>query len=100
MKQYFVYIMAGKRNGTLYIGVTNDLMRRVLDHKNGEVDGFTKRYGISMLVYYEQTESVHGAIMREKQLKKWERKWKLVLIEERNPDWKDLFEELWPSLRT
>ena len=94
MKQYFVYILASKRNGTLYIGVTNDLLRRVQEHKTGAVEGFSKRYGLSMLVHYEQTEGVQGALMREKQLKKWERKWKLRLIEETNPDWKDLYEEL------
>jgi putative endonuclease len=66
MKQYFVYIMASKRNGTLYIGVTNDIMRRVHEHKNGTVEGFSKRYGTSMLDHYEQTGSIHGAIMREK----------------------------------
>ncbi|MBI5637014.1 MAG: GIY-YIG nuclease family protein [Nitrospinae bacterium] len=94
MKQYFVYIMASKRNGTLYIGMTNNLARRVYEHKNGMVEGFSKRYGITILVYYEHTGSVHGAIMREKQLKKWERKWKLRLIEQGNPDWKDLYDGL------
>jgi putative endonuclease len=94
MRQYFVYIMASKRNGTLYIGVTNNLERRAYEHQNGLVEGFTKKYGIGLLVYYEQTQSVHSAIAREKQLKKWERKWKLRLIEERNPDWNDLSGEL------
>ena len=94
MKQYFVYILASKRNGTLYIGVTNDLMRRMHEHKNGMIEGFSKRYGIHLLVHYEQTENVRSAIMREKQLKKWKRKWKLNLIEKENPGWKDLHDEL------
>jgi len=86
--------MAGKRDGTLYIGVTNDLMRRVCEHKKGMAEGFSKRHGTSVPAYYEQTGSAHGAIMREKPLKKWEGKWKLELIEKRNPDWKDLCVEL------
>ncbi len=94
MKQYFVYILASKRNGTLYIGVTNDLLRRVHEHKTGLVESFSKRYGVCMLVHFEQTQGVQGALMREKQLKKWERKWKLRLIEESNPAWKDLYGEL------
>ena len=94
MNSSYVYIMASKRNGTLYIGVTNDLARRVAEHKNGLVDGFTKRYGVHNLVYFEHTDDVTAAIQREKQLKKWNRKWKLKLIEESNPGWRDLFEEL------
>lgn len=90
-KSYYVYILASKRNGTLYIGVTNDLLRRVYEHKEGRIDGFTKQYSTKMLVYYEATESVMAAITREKQLKKWNRKWKLRLIEEFNPEWKDLY---------
>ncbi len=93
-KLYYVYILTNKRNGTLYIGVTNDLVRRVHEHKEGMVDGFTKRYGTKMLVYYEATESVMAAIAREKQLKKWNRMWKLRLIEEFNPEWKDLYGEI------
>ena len=93
-RQYFVYILASKRNGTLYIGVTNNLLRRVWEHKNGKIDGFTKKYKVHMLVYYEQGGYVVGALDREKQLKKWERKWKLELIEENNPEWKDLYYEL------
>jgi len=94
MKLYYVYILASKRNGTLYIGVTNDLLRRVLQHKNKVVSGFTARYNVNMLVYYEQTENVESAIQREKQLKFWQRKWKLRLIEEFNPEWKDLYIEI------
>ncbi|MBI3140759.1 MAG: GIY-YIG nuclease family protein [Rhodocyclales bacterium] len=91
---YYVYILASGRNGTLYIGVTNDLIRRVWEHKNGAVEGFTKKYDIHHLVYFEQTEDVSSAIQREKQLKKWERKWKLDLIEKTNPYWRDLYEDL------
>jgi len=91
---YYVYIMASKRNGTLYIGVTNDLIKRIYEHKNNLVDGFTKKYRIHNLVYYEQTEDVKSALQREKQLKKWNRKWKIRLIEEMNPEWKDLYDSL------
>lgn len=90
MKTYHVYIMASERNGTLYIGVTNDLIRRVQEHKSGDADGFTKQYGIKHLVFYEETNDVLSAIQREKQLKKWNRLWKLRLIEQQNPTWKDL----------
>jgi putative endonuclease len=83
--------LASKRHGTLYIGVTNDLIKRVYEHKNGFVEGFTKKYGVHMLVYYEQCESIESAIRREKQLKVWHRNWKIRLIEEANPDWKDLY---------
>jgi putative endonuclease len=91
VKQYFVYILASKPRGTLYIGVTNDLIRRVYEHKNGFVEGFTRRYNVHQLVYYEQCENVESAIQREKHLKAWHRKWKIRLIEEANPDWKDLY---------
>jgi putative endonuclease len=90
-KTYFVYILASKRNGTLYIGLTSDLTRRVAEHKSGEIAGFTKKYSVKMLVYYEVHESIESAILREKQLKKWNRVWKLRLIEQQNPEWKDLF---------
>ena len=90
MKNYFVYILASKKNGTLYIGVTNDLNRRIYEHKNNLVEGFTKKYNIKTLVYYESTNSIESAINREKQFKKWNRKWKLKLIEEKNPMWLDL----------
>jgi putative endonuclease len=86
--------MASRRNGTLYIGMTNDLIRRVFEHRNDLVDGFTKNYGVHDLVYFEQTEDVRSAITREKQLKKWNRKWKLRLIEKSNPEWRDLYREL------
>ena len=91
---YFVYILASRRNGTLYVGVTNDLVRRVYEHKNNFVDGFTKRYGVHLLVYYESTNEVASAIQREKQIKKWNRAWKIELIERVNQDWKDLYNEL------
>ena len=92
--QYYVYILASKRNGALYTGVTNDLVKRVYEHKNDLADGFTKKYGIHQLVYFEQTGDVNSAIAREKQLKNWHRQWKLELIEEKNPEWKDLFSDL------
>lgn len=91
---YYVYIMASKRNGTLYIGVTNNLARRVYEHKNGLLEGFTKKYKIDNLVYYESTEIIESAITREKQLKKWNRQWKINLIERDNPEWNDLYSEL------
>ena len=93
-KYYFVYILANKRNGTLYIGVTNNLVRRVYEHKNDLIEGFTKKYRIHHLVYYEMTNDVKSAIEREKRLKKWNRKWKLELIEKMNPQWRDLYDEL------
>ena len=82
-KNYFVYILASKRNGTLYIGVTNNLENRMYQHKNKLFDGFTKKYGVDKLVHYEMTNDVRSAIQREKQLKKWNRKWKLELIEKK-----------------
>jgi len=94
LKIYYVYILASKRNGTLYTGVTNDLLRRVYEHKNDLVEGFIKRYGVHMLVYYEHCDSAESAIQREKRLKSWHRKWKIRLIEETNPEWKDLYEEI------
>ena len=87
-----VYILASKRNGTLYIGVTSDLSKRVWEHKNDLVEGFTKRYGIHRLVYYELHEDMESAINREKQMKQWNRAWKLELIEKQNPDWRELWE--------
>jgi len=94
MNEYYVYIMASERNGTLYVGITNDLIRRVYEHRENLAEGFTKKYGVKMLVYYESTQSVESAIQREKQIKKWNRKWKLELIEKMNPEWKDLYEEI------
>lgn len=94
MKSYFVYILASQRNGTLYIGVTNDLVRRMWEHKNKVADGFTKKYGVGKLVHFEGTSDVMSAIAREKQLKNWQRKWKLELIEKSNPDWKDLYDQI------
>ena len=92
--QYYVYILASKRNGTLYIGVTSDLIKRVYEHKNNLVDGFTKKYGVHQLVYYESINDVESAIRREKQLKKWKRSWKIKLIENDNAEWRDLYFEL------
>jgi putative endonuclease len=96
---YYVYIMASRRNGTLYIGVTNNLIKRVYEHKHDLVEGFTKKYGVHRLVYYEQSEDVRSAIELEKRLKAWKRPprrrgWKLRLIEEMNPEWNDLYDEL------
>jgi len=90
-KQPAVYILASKRNGTLYIGVTSDLVKRIWEHKNNMVEGFTKLYGVHQLVWYEVHESMESAIEREKRLKEWKRKWKLELIESSNPNWQDLF---------
>ena len=90
-KQPAVYILASKRNGTLYIGVTSDLVKRIWEHKNNLVDGFTKRYSVHQLVWYELYESMESAIEREKRLKEWKRAWKLDLIENANPCWHDLY---------
>ena len=91
MKTYYVYILASRKNGTLYIGVTNDLVRRVYEHKHDYVKGFTSRYGVHRLVYFEHTQSIDAALTREKELKKWRRQWKIDLIEKRNPEWSDLY---------
>jgi putative endonuclease len=93
-KSYYVYILASKRNGTLYIGVTNDLVRRVLEHRDGVVPGFTKRYGVKTLVYYETFGDIHDAIHRESRLKKYKREWKINLIQKDNVEWSDLYEAL------
>jgi len=90
-KQPAVYLLASKRNGTLYIGVTSDLVKRVWEHKNDIFEGFTKRYNVHNLVWYEIHENMESAIVREKRLKGWKRKWKLELIEKNNPEWKDLY---------
>ena len=94
IKTYYIYILASKRNGTLYCGVTNDLLRRVYEHKNDLVDGFTKRYKVHSLVWYEECNSVESALEREKDIKRWYRRWKLDLIEKTNPLWDDLYENL------
>jgi putative endonuclease len=94
VKQPCVYILASKRNGTLYIGVTSGLVKRVWEHKQDLVEGFTKRYGVHTLVWYEVHEEMHAAIAREKAIKEWKRGWKLKLIEQVNPDWRDLYGDL------
>ena len=94
MKQPFVYILASKKNGTLYAGVTSDLVKRVWQHKNNLVAGFTKDHAVHDLVWYEIHETMESAITREKNIKAWKRLWKLSLIEETNPDWNDLFDQI------
>lgn len=94
MKTYYVYILASKRNGTLYLGITNDLTRRIYEHKSGNIEGFTKKYSVDKLVYFETTNDVNTAILREKILKKWKRQWKIELIEKINPNWNDLSKNL------
>ncbi len=91
MKKFYVYILCSKRNGTLYTGVTSDLVKRVYEHKHGLVEGFTKKYNVHQLVWYKIHES---AIIREKQIKKWKRAWKLKIIEKENPQWIDLYESI------
>lgn len=93
MKAY-VYITANKRNGTLYVGVTSDLIKRVWQHKNKLIDGFTNKYDVNLLVYYEEHDDIKEAIQREKRIKKWERAWKLRIIEEMNPNWDDLYNNI------
>jgi putative endonuclease len=93
---FWVYILASRRNGTLYIGMTDDLVRRSWEHRTGAVPGFTRKYGIKMLVWFEQHDTRESAFQRERQLKKWNRAWKLRLIERFNPSWKDLADELTP----
>jgi putative endonuclease len=90
----FVYIVASARNGTLYTGVTSQLIQRVAQHKEGAFGGFTRKYGCKVLVWYERHDEIKAAIVREKQIKEWKRLWKLRLIEEKNPDWDDLYEGL------
>lgn len=93
-KQYFIYILASKKNGTLYIGVTNNLIKRVYEHKNDFIKGFTQKYRVHNLVYYEVFNDVYEAITREKRIKKWKRQWKIELIRKFNPEWKNLYEEI------
>ncbi|MCA9325247.1 GIY-YIG nuclease family protein [Candidatus Saccharibacteria bacterium] len=90
MNNYYVYILASRANGTLYIGVTNNLRRRIYEHVHGLVPGFTTKYSVKRLVYFEQTDNIEVAINRENQLKNWHRQWKINLIEADNPDWNDL----------
>ena len=94
MKAYYVYLMASKKNGILYIGVANDLRHRVWQHKNDIQEGFTKKYGVHRLVWYEETTDIKEVIQREKQMKKWRRQWKIDLINKENPDWDDLYDAL------
>jgi putative endonuclease len=94
LKQPCVYLLASRRNGTLYVGVTSDLVRRVWEHKNDIVEGFTKRYRVHTLVWFELHETMESAIRREKAIKEWKRQWKLELIEKQNPEWRDLYEDL------
>jgi len=93
MHKYYVYILSNKRNGTLYIGLTNDIERRISEHKSKTYKGFTLKYDVNKLVYFEELESYNDAVTREKQLKKWRRIWKLSLIEKSNPEWNDLSKE-------
>ncbi|MBV8062329.1 MAG: GIY-YIG nuclease family protein [Nevskia sp.] len=93
-KAFCVYILASARNGTLYVGVTSNLIGRVWQHKNDEADGFTKKYRVHTLVWFEQHENAESAITREKQIKEWKREWKLELIEKSNPTWRDLYDEI------
>lgn len=94
IKQYCVYILASKKEGMLYIGVTSNLLKRIYEHKNDLAEGFTQKYHIHTLVFYEVTEDVSSAITREKQLKKWNRAWKIALIEKQNPEWRDLYVDI------
>jgi putative endonuclease len=94
ISNYFVYILASKRNGTLYVGFTGNLLQRVYAHRNGMVDSFTKKYCVYMLVYYETGNDYNGTLQREKQIKEWHRKWKIELIEKHNPKWRDLYEDI------
>jgi putative endonuclease len=94
MKTYWVYILASRPRGTLYVGMTNDLIRRIYEHREGAVEGFSKTHGVKMLVYYEQHATAIAAIQREKNIKHWSRKWKIDLIRSMNPGWRDLWEEI------
>ena len=98
MKNYFIYILASK-NKVLYVGMTDILARRVFEHKSGLVEGFTKRYNVDKLVYYESQSDLKSAVKREKQLKNWHRQWKINLIEEKNKDWKDLYPDISDSIK-
>jgi putative endonuclease len=91
---YWLYILANKPGGTLYVGVTNNLIRRVYEHREGLAEGFTKRYGVKMLVYFEEHATIEAAIQREKDIKHWSREWKIDPIVAKNPDWRDLYDEI------
>jgi len=94
MKNFYVYILCSKQNGTLYTGVTSNLVKRVYEHKNNLADGFTRKYYVHLLIWYEVHQTAESAITREKQIKTWKRSWKLKLIEEHNPAWNDLYESI------
>ena len=91
---YFVYILASQRNGTLYVGVTNNLVRRIYEHREKLIEGFTSQYNVTRLVWFDQTASIEEAIAHEKRLKRWQREWKIALIEKSNPNWDDLYESI------
>jgi putative endonuclease len=93
-ESFYVYMLASKRNGTLYIGMTSNLLKRIWEHKNGAAEGFTKKYRVHMLVWYEQHENAESAIKRERSMKEWQRDWKIQRIEENNPEWIDLYRGL------
>ena len=94
MESFYVYILASEKNGTLYIGITSNLIKRIYEHKNNIVKGFTEKYKVHKLVYYEECSDIYEAIQREKQVKRWYRKWKIELIENFNPEWEDLYYKL------
>lgn len=96
-KSFFVYILTNKKNGVLYIGMTNSLLRRIQQHKSKEIEGFSKRYNLTKLVYYEIIDDVRSAIVREKQMQAWKRQWKIELIEKENPEWRDLYDDILKS---
>ena len=94
-KSYWIYILCSSKRGTLYIGITGNLQKRMYEHKEKMIDGFTKKYGVDKLVYAEEYQYIHDAINREKSLKKWKREWKIRLIEEQNPEWVDYYYNMW-----
>jgi len=94
MNTFYIYILASSKNGTLYIGVTRNLTKRVWEHKSKTLDSFSKKYGVANLVYYEQSIDINSAIQREKQIKHWKRSWKIELIEKTNPHWTDLYNDI------
>ena len=98
-KQFYIYILASKRNGTLYTGVTSNLIKRIWEHKEKFVEGFTSKYKVDKLVYFEKHQNANSAISREKSIKRWKRQWKLDLIEKNNPLWEDLYETIIPGSR-